>query len=125
MQFNALGDMMREAREIPPLDHSLAVHRCLPSWVKGAARVSDELPESCLKPPPPGSGKAIPTPKEGTPPTIRDVLLYELLTQDVANTTTHFFEAWILTGVLYFMMCYPLALMFGRLERRMKSDPGR
>lgn len=45
------------------------------------------------------------------------------LTQDVANTTASFFEAWIVAGCLYFMMCYPLAVMFGRLEKRMKKSP--
>ena len=39
------------------------------------------------------------------------------LTQDVSNTTTQFFESWMLTAALYFMMCFPLAMLFQRFER--------
>ena len=74
---------------------------------------------------PPLAGQFITLVKDSSIVSLISIQELTYLTQDVANTTTHFFEAWILTGGLYFMMCYPLALMFGRLERRMKSDPGR
>jgi len=41
------------------------------------------------------------------------------LAQEVAVSTQHVFEIWIFVAGMYFCICYFLALLFGRLERRL------
>ena len=38
---------------------------------------------------------------------------------EIAISEQRFFEVWIFTGIMYFVVCYACALAFGRLERRM------
>ena len=38
---------------------------------------------------------------------------------EVSVSTGRVFETWIAVAGLYFMICYALALLFGRLEKRL------
>ena len=38
-----------------------------------------------------------------------------------AATTTRVFETWIVVGGLYFVLCYSFAVVFLRIERRMRK----
>ncbi len=82
------------------------------------------LPQALKKILPPLAGQFITLVKDSSIVSLISIQELTFLTQDVANTTTQFFEAWILTGFLYFIVCYPLALLFGRLERKLKRAPG-
>ena len=82
------------------------------------------LPQAIRRILPPLAGQFITLVKDSSIVSLISIQELTFLTQDVANTTTKFFEAWIITGFLYFMMCYPLAVLFGRFEKRMKRSPG-
>jgi len=81
------------------------------------------LPQAIRKVLPPLAGQFITLVKDSSIVSLISIQDLTFLTQDVANTTTRFFEAWIITGILYFMICYPLAILFSRLEIRMKKSP--
>ena len=81
------------------------------------------LPQAIKKILPPLAGQFITLVKDSSIVSLISIQELTYLTQDVANTTTQFFEAWLLTGFLYFIVCYPLALLFGRMERKLKSRP--
>ncbi len=66
---------------------------------------------------PPLAGQFITLVKDSSIVSLISVQELTFLTQDVSNTTTHFFEAWMITAALYFMMCFPLAVLFRRFER--------
>ena len=66
---------------------------------------------------PPLAGQFITLVKDSSIVSLISVQELTFLTQDVSNTTTHFFECWIITAGLYFMMCFPLAVLFQRFER--------
>jgi len=76
------------------------------------------LPQSLKTILPPLAGQFITLIKDSSIVSLISVQELTFLTQDVSNTTTHFFEAWTITAVLYFMMCFPLAVLFQRLEKR-------
>ena len=38
---------------------------------------------------------------------------------EIQATTTRVFEIWIIVGAMYFIVCYGLARLFARMERRM------
>jgi polar amino acid transport system permease protein len=40
------------------------------------------------------------------------------MTSEVSSTTQRFFEAWLFTGALYFVICFACAMMLRLLERR-------
>lgn len=46
------------------------------------------------------------------------------LAMEIAISEQRFFEVWIFTGCMYFVVCYSLALVFNRLERRMGTGRG-
>ena len=81
------------------------------------------LPQAIKKILPPLAGQFITLVKDSSIVSLISIQELTFLTQEVANTTTQFFEAWLLTGFLYFIVCYPLALLFGRLERKLKTSP--
>ncbi len=66
---------------------------------------------------PPLAGQFIILVKDSSIVSLISVQELTFLTQDVSNTTTHFFESWMITACLYFMMCFPLAVLFRRFER--------
>ncbi len=76
------------------------------------------LPQALKTILPPLAGQFITLIKDSSIVSLISVQELTFLTQDVSNTTTHFFEAWMITAALYFMMCFPLAVIFQRFERR-------
>ena len=75
------------------------------------------LPQALKTILPPLAGQFITLVKDSSIVSLISVQELTFLTQDVSNTTTHFFEAWMVTAALYFMMCFPLAVLFQRFER--------
>ncbi len=75
------------------------------------------LPQALKTILPPLAGQFIILVKDSSIVSLISVQELTFLTQDVSNTTTHFFESWMLTAALYFMMCFPLAVLFQRFER--------
>ncbi|MDE0308795.1 MAG: amino acid ABC transporter permease [Acidiferrobacterales bacterium] len=75
------------------------------------------LPQALKTILPPLAGQFIILVKDSSIVSLISVQELTFLTQDVSNTTTHFFESWMLTAALYFMMCFPLAILFQRFER--------
>ena len=75
------------------------------------------LPQALKTILPPLAGQFITLVKDSSIVSLISVQELTFLTQDVSNTTTHFFEAWMITAALYFMMCFPLAVLFRRFER--------
>ena len=75
------------------------------------------LPQALRTILPPLAGQFITLVKDSSIVSLISVQELTFLTQDVSNTTTHFFEAWMITAALYFMMCFPLAVLFRRFER--------
>ena len=41
--------------------------------------------------------------------------------REIAISEQRFFEVWIFTGFMYFVVCFSLATVFNRMERRMAS----
>ena len=74
------------------------------------------LPQALKTILPPLAGQFITLVKDSSIVSLISVQELTFLTQDVSNTTTHFFESWLITAGLYFMMCYPLAILFRRFE---------
>jgi polar amino acid transport system permease protein len=83
------------------------------------------LPQALRKILPPLAGQFITLVKDSSIVSLISIQELTFLTQDVSNTTTHFFEAWIITGFLYFMICYPLARLFALFEKRMNLSSSR
>ena len=75
------------------------------------------LPQALRTILPPLAGQFIILVKDSSIVSLISVQELTFLTQDVSNTTTHFFECWMITAGLYFMMCFPLAVLFQRFER--------
>lgn len=75
------------------------------------------LPQALRTILPPLAGQFITLVKDSSIVSLISVQELTFLTQDVSNTTTHFFECWIITAGLYFMMCFPLAVLFQRFEK--------
>ncbi|MYD78888.1 MAG: amino acid ABC transporter permease [Gammaproteobacteria bacterium] len=75
------------------------------------------LPQALKTILPPLAGQFITLVKDSSIVSLISVQELTFLTQDVSNTTTHFFESWMITAVLYFAMCFPLAVLFQRFER--------
>lgn len=75
------------------------------------------LPQALKRILPPLAGQFITLIKDSSIVSLISIQELTFLTQDVSNTTTQFFEAWIITATLYFMMCFPLAVLFQRFER--------
>ncbi len=80
------------------------------------------LPQAIRKILPPLAGQFITLVKDSSIVSLISIQELTFLTMEVSNTTTRFFEAWIITGFLYFSVCYSLAIVFARLEKRMQES---
>lgn len=80
------------------------------------------LPQALRKILPPLAGQFISLIKDSSIVSLISIQELTFLTMEVSNTTTRFFEAWIITGSMYFMVCYPLAILFFRLEKKMQAS---
>jgi polar amino acid transport system permease protein len=81
------------------------------------------LPQAIRKILPPLAGQFITLIKDSAIVSLISIQELTFLATEVAASTTRVFETWIIVGAMYFALCYPLALLFARLERRMKTDP--
>lgn len=79
------------------------------------------LPQAIHKILPPLAGQFITLIKDSSIVSLISVQELTFLGVEVAASTTRVFETWIMVGLLYFAMCYPLALLFGRLEKKMQQ----
>jgi len=79
------------------------------------------LPQAIRRILPPLAGQFITLVKDSAIVSLISIQELTFMTHEVANTTTNFFEPWLFTGFLYFLVCFPLALLFRRLERRMQA----
>jgi len=80
------------------------------------------LPQALRKILPPLAGQFISLIKDSSIVSLISIQELTFVTMEVSNTTTRFFEAWIITAFLYFMICYPLAVLFSRLEKKMQAS---
>jgi len=76
------------------------------------------LPQALQKVVPPLANQFITLIKDSSIVSLISIQELTFLGQDVAVSTTKFFETWIFIAILYFAICYSLALIFGAIERR-------
>jgi len=76
------------------------------------------LPQALQKVLPPLANQFITLIKDSSIVSLISIQELTFLGQEVAVSTSKFFETWIFVAVLYFGICYALALLFGFLERR-------
>ncbi len=81
------------------------------------------LPQAIRRILPPLAGQFITLIKDSAIVSLISIQELTFLATEVAASTTRVFETWIIVGAMYFVLCYPLALLFARMERRMKADP--
>ena len=80
------------------------------------------LPQALRNILPPLAGQFISLVKDSSIVALISIQELTFLTMEVSNTTTRFFEAWIITGLMYFVVCYSLAVLFARLEKKMRAS---
>jgi len=76
------------------------------------------LPQAFRKTLPPMANQFITLIKDSSIVSLISIQELTFIGQEVAVSTTKFFETWIFVAVLYFVICYTLALLFGFLERK-------
>jgi polar amino acid transport system permease protein len=76
------------------------------------------LPQAVRKILPPLAGQFITLIKDSAIVSLISIQELTFLATEVASTTTKVFETWILVGMMYFVLCYSFAVLFGWLERR-------
>jgi len=79
------------------------------------------LPQAIRKILPPLAGQFITLIKDSSIVSLISIQELTFLGVEVAASTTRVFETWILVGFLYFAMCFPLALLFARVEKKMRK----
>ena len=81
------------------------------------------LPQAIRRILPPLAGQFITLIKDSAIVSLISIQELTFLATEVAASTTRVFETWIIVGAMYFVLCYSLALLFARMEKRMKADP--
>lgn len=76
------------------------------------------LPQAYQKVLPPLANQFITLIKDSSIVSLISIQELTFIGQEVAVSTSKFFETWIFVAVLYFVICYSLALLFGFLERK-------
>lgn len=77
------------------------------------------LPQAIERVVPPLAGQFITLIKDSSLVALISIQELSFLAMEIAISEQRFFEVWIFTGIMYFVVCYACALAFGRLERRM------
>lgn len=77
------------------------------------------LPQAIQRVVPPLAGQLITLIKDSSLVALISIQELSFMAMEIAISEQRFFEVWIITGFMYFMVCFSLALIFGRLERRM------
>ncbi|NKB57413.1 MAG: ABC transporter permease subunit [Alphaproteobacteria bacterium] len=76
------------------------------------------LPQAVARVVPPLAGQFITLIKDSSLVALISIQELSFLAMEIAISEQRFFEVWIVTGAMYFVVCYSCALVFGRLERR-------
>jgi polar amino acid transport system permease protein len=76
------------------------------------------LPQAIARVVPPLAGQFITLIKDSSLVALISIQELSFLAMEIAISEQRFFEVWIVTGAMYFIVCYSCALLFGRLERR-------
>lgn len=76
------------------------------------------LPQAVARVVPPLAGQFITLIKDSSLVALISIQELSFLAMEIAISEQRFFEVWIVTGAMYFIVCYSCALLFGRLERR-------
>jgi polar amino acid transport system permease protein len=76
------------------------------------------LPQAVARVVPPLAGQFITLIKDSSLVALISIQELSFLAMEIAISEQRFFEVWIVTGAMYFVVCYSCALLFGHLERR-------
>ena len=76
------------------------------------------LPQAIQRVVPPLTGQLITLIKDSSLVALISIQELSFLAMEIAISERRFFEVWIATGCIYFVICYSLALLMRRLERR-------
>lgn len=77
------------------------------------------LPQAIQRITPPLANQSIQLIKDSALVSLLSVQELSFMGMEIAHSTARFFETWIVVAAMYFGICYALAAMFSRLERRM------
>ncbi len=77
------------------------------------------LPQAIQRVIPPLAGQLITLIKDSSLVALISIQELSFMAMEIAISEQRFFEVWIFTGFMYFVVCFSLALIFNRLERRM------
>lgn len=77
------------------------------------------LPQAIQRVIPPLAGQLITLIKDSSLVALISIQELTFMAMEIAISEQRFFEVWIFTGFMYFVVCFGLALVFDRLERRM------
>lgn len=81
------------------------------------------LPQALRRVIPPLAGQFITLIKDSALVALISIQELSFLAMEIAISEQRFFEVWLFTGLLYFIVCFSLAQVFNRLEHRMgKQD---
>jgi len=77
------------------------------------------LPQAIQRVVPPLAGQFISLVKDSSIASLISVQELAFMAAQISATTSRIFEVWISASAMYFGLCFGLALLFGRLERRL------
>jgi polar amino acid transport system permease protein len=77
------------------------------------------LPQAIQKVIPPLAGQLITLIKDSSLVALISIQELSFMAMEIAISEQRFFEVWIFTGFMYFVVCFSLAMFFNGLERRM------
>lgn len=76
------------------------------------------LPQAVQRVIPPLAGQFITLIKDSSLVALISIQELSFMAMEIAISEQRFFEVWIFTGFMYFVVCYSLASVFNRMERR-------
>ncbi len=76
------------------------------------------LPQAVQRVIPPLAGQFITLIKDSSLVALISIQELSFMAMEIAISEQRFFEVWIFTGFMYFLVCYSLASVFNRLEKR-------
>ncbi|MGB0847743.1 MAG: amino acid ABC transporter permease [Thiolinea sp.] len=79
------------------------------------------MPQAIRRILPPLANQFITLVKDSTMVSLISIQELVFTAKEVGNTTGRIFETWITIAILYFVVCYSLALLFGRFEKKMAA----
>ena len=77
------------------------------------------IPQAIQRISPPLANQSIQLIKDSALVSLLSVQELTFMGTEIQATTTRVFETWIIVGAMYFVVCYGLARLFARMERRM------